>query len=106
MLSGGRVGIDVLHEVEPYTPNMTVSKGRGSCSDRLEHAPPELPLGGDGLLPLGPAHADAEQRRASQAEVGGVPDFIPGLTLAERFYREAVRPILDSRFPPSATAPP
>ena len=28
-----------------------------------------------------------------------MPDFIPGLTLAERFYREAVRPILDSRFP-------
>jgi hypothetical protein len=28
-----------------------------------------------------------------------VPDFIPGLTLAERFYREAVRPILDAEFP-------
>jgi hypothetical protein len=27
------------------------------------------------------------------------PDFIPGLSLAERFYREAVRPILDQSFP-------
>jgi len=28
-----------------------------------------------------------------------VHDFIPGLTLAERFYYEAVRPILDAHFP-------
>jgi hypothetical protein len=43
VLSGGRVGIDVLHEVEPYTPNMTV-EGPRELLDRLEHAPPELPL--------------------------------------------------------------
>ena len=28
-----------------------------------------------------------------------MPPFIPGLLLAERFYREAVRPILDAEFP-------
>ena len=28
-----------------------------------------------------------------------MPDFIPGLVLAERFYHEAVRQILDERFP-------
>jgi hypothetical protein len=26
-------------------------------------------------------------------------DFVPGLRLSERFYREAVRPVLDSEFP-------
>ena len=28
-----------------------------------------------------------------------MPEFIPGLVLAERFYQEAVRPILDAKFP-------
>jgi hypothetical protein len=28
-----------------------------------------------------------------------MPDFIPGLVLAERFYHQAVRPILDTTFP-------
>ena len=27
------------------------------------------------------------------------PPFIPGLELSARFYREAVRPLLDARFP-------
>jgi len=35
------------------------------------------------------------------SEPGGrpMPAFLPGLLLAERFYREAVRPILDAEFP-------
>jgi Domain of unknown function (DUF4037) len=28
-----------------------------------------------------------------------MPDFIPGLNLGERFYHEAIKPILESRFP-------
>jgi hypothetical protein len=28
-----------------------------------------------------------------------MPDFVPGLVLAERFYHDAVRPILDTKFP-------
>jgi hypothetical protein len=43
VLSGGRVGIDVLHEVEPYTPNMSV-EGPRELLDRLEQAPPPLQL--------------------------------------------------------------
>jgi hypothetical protein len=43
VLSGGRVGVDVLHEVEPYTPNMTVD-GPRELLDRLEHAAPDLQL--------------------------------------------------------------
>ena len=33
-----------------------------------------------------------------------MPSFIPGLTLSEAFYREAVRPILDAHFPELAHA--
>src|SRR5687767_12997266 len=33
-----------------------------------------------------------------------MPDFVPGLVLAGRFYREAVRPILDQDFPGLAHA--
>jgi hypothetical protein len=43
VLSGGRVGLDVLHEVEPYTPNMTV-EGPRELLDRFEHAAPGLQL--------------------------------------------------------------
>jgi len=43
VLSGDLVGLDVLHEVEPYKPNMTLD-GPSALLDRLEQAPPEEPL--------------------------------------------------------------
>jgi hypothetical protein len=43
VLSGDLVGLDVLHEVEPYKPNMTVD-GPSALLDRLEQASPAEPL--------------------------------------------------------------
>jgi hypothetical protein len=43
VLSGDAVGLDVLHEVEPYKPNMQVT-GPGPVVDRLAHADPAQPL--------------------------------------------------------------
>ena len=43
VLSGDAVGLDVLHEVEPYEPNMSVS-GPPSVVDALAQADPAQPL--------------------------------------------------------------
>lgn len=52
VLSGNLVGIDVLHEIEPYTPNLTLA-GPPELLDRLEKAPPEQPLEVTGYLRRG-----------------------------------------------------
>lgn len=43
VLSGDAVGLDVLHEVEPYKPNMQVT-GPRPVVDRLAQADPAQPL--------------------------------------------------------------
>jgi len=43
VLSGDAVGLDVLHEVEPYNPNMQVT-GPRPVVDRLAQADPAQPL--------------------------------------------------------------
>ena len=43
VLSGNAVGLDVLHEVEPYKPNMQVT-GPRPVVDRLAQADPAQPL--------------------------------------------------------------
>ena len=43
VLSGNAAGVDVLHEVEPYEPNMSVA-GPAPVLDRLQHASPDVPL--------------------------------------------------------------
>src|SRR5258706_11902620 len=43
VLSGDLVGLDVLHEVEPYTPSLSVA-GPAPLLDRLAAASPDEPL--------------------------------------------------------------
>ncbi len=43
VLSGNLVGLDIVNEVEPYTPSMTVS-GPAKVLDRLSTAPPDEKL--------------------------------------------------------------
>ncbi len=43
VLSGNAVGVDVLHEVAPYTPSMSLA-GPPALLDLLQRASPETPL--------------------------------------------------------------